>query len=198
MTTTHVGRPLPPASPLTSDTIAKMQRLMGRYPEPRSALLPMLYLAQAEHGYVSRSAMIEIASLLDLSPAEVAAVSTFYTMFKRSPCGTWLVSVCTNVSCDLAGGTKIFEALKEALGPESGDITPDGLFTVEEVECLAACDGAPLLQINYENYERITTEGALALIESLKRGEVPPPTRGEKPKTSAETSHRLSCVEAKP
>jgi NADH-quinone oxidoreductase subunit E len=186
------------APPLSHDTIAAMQRLMGRYPEQRSALLPMLYLVQAEHGYVSREGMGEVASLLGLSRAEVAAVATFYTMFKRRPCGEWLVSVCTNVSCALAGGQKIYDRVREALGEESTSITPDGLFTVEEVECLGACDGAPVIQVNYENYERINEEQTLQLIESLRAGTVPAPARGAPPEKSREVSRRLSCVEAKP
>ena len=186
------------ASPLSEETIVSMQRLMGRYPKPRSALLPMLYLVQAEHGYVSQEGMREVAGLLGLSRAEVAAVATFYTMFKRRPCGTWLISVCTNVSCALAGGDKVFGALREHLGPESTELTPDGQFTIEEVECLGACDGAPAVQVNYENYERVTTERAIEMVESLRRGAVPQPDRGEPPKTSKEVSRRLSCAEAKP
>lgn len=186
------------AAPLSPDTIAAMQRLMGRYPEPRSALLPMLYLVQAEHGYVSQEGMREVAGLLGLFRAEVAAVATFYTMFKRRPCGTWLVSVCTNVSCALAGGRQIYERLAEHLGPESTAMTPDGVFTVEEVECLGACDGAPVVQVNYENYERMTADSTLGLAEALRAGTIPPPARGEPPKTSKEVSRRLSCVEAKP
>lgn len=186
------------APPLSGETIASMQRLMGRYPQQRSALLPMLYLVQAEHGYVSQEGMRVVADLLGLSRAEVAGVATFYTMFKRRPCGTWLVSVCTNVSCDLAGGRKIFERLREHLGPESIEVTSDGAFTIEEVECLGACDGAPAVQVNYENYERLTEERAIELVDQLRRGAPPQPDRGEPPKTSKEVSRRLSCVEATP
>jgi NADH-quinone oxidoreductase subunit E len=192
-------QPPPPKAPaLSAQTIAEMQRLMGRYPQPRSALLPMLYLVQAEHGFVSREGMREVAGLLGLSNAEVAAVATFYTMFKRAPCGKWLLSVCTNVSCDLAGGARLYNALRDALGPASGSVTPDGLFTLEEVECLGACDGAPVLQVNYENYEGMTADAALALTESLRSGSVPLPSRGTAPLDSKAVSRRLSCVEAKP
>src|ERR1043165_4847304 len=152
-----------------------MQKLMGRYPLARSALLPMLYLVQAEHGYVSREGMGEVADLLGLSRAEVAAVATFYTMFKRRPCGRWLVSVCTNVSCDLAGGSKVFEQLREHLGDDATDVTDDGAFTIEEVECLGACDGAPVVQVNYENYERVTPEAAVRLRDALRPRAAPPP-----------------------
>ncbi|MCA1832603.1 MAG: NADH-quinone oxidoreductase subunit NuoE [Actinomycetota bacterium] len=197
-TQVRVASPVPARPPLSVDTLAAMQKLMGRYPRPRSALLPMLYLVQAEHGFVSREGMKEVGKLLGLSAAEIAAVATFYTMFKRRPCGTWLLSVCTNVSCDLAGGTKIYRRLKEALGAETEETTADGLFTVEEVECLGACDGAPVLQVNYENYEHVTEDLALSLIESLRAGNVPQPTRGERPKESNAVSRRLSSVEAKP
>ena len=195
----HVSlRPVPPARPLSSETIAAMQRLIGRYPQARSALLPMLYLVQAEHGYVSREGMGEVADLLGLSRAEVAAVATFYTMFKRRPCGTWLVSVCTNVSCDLAGGSKVFEQLREHLGEDATDITADGAFTIEEVECLGACDGAPVVQVNYENYERVAPDAAVALVDALRGGTVPPPSRGAAPGTSTQVSRRLSNIEAQP
>jgi NADH-quinone oxidoreductase subunit E len=184
--------------PLSRDTVAAMQKLMGRYPQPRSALLPMLYLVQAEHAFVSREGMAEVADLLGLSRAEVAAVATFYTMFKRRPCGKWLVSVCTNVSCDLAGGSKIFERLHEHLGDDATAVTADGLFTIEEVECLGACDGAPVVQVNYENYERLTPDGAAELVETLRGGTAPPPTRGVAPGSSAAVSRRLSNIEARP
>ncbi len=177
------------APPLTQETVAAMQRLMGRYPDPRSALLPMLYLVQSEHGYVSMEGMTECASLLGLSRAEVAAVATFYTMFKRRPCGEWLMSVCTNVSCALAGGQKIFDGLRETFGET---------LSIEEVECLGACDGAPVVQVNYENYERVTEEQVREIVSLLALGTGPPPTRGEKPGTFREVSRRLSCVEAKP
>jgi NADH-quinone oxidoreductase subunit E len=186
------------AAPLSAQTVADMQRLMGRYPVARSALLPMLFLVQAEHGYVSREGMAEVAALLELSPAEVAAVATFYTMFKRSPCGTWLVSVCTNVSCDLAGGGRIFKRLKQELGDDALLRTADGAFTLEEVECLGACDGAPVVQVNYENYERLTQEQTLELVNALRAGNPPEPPRGARPGTSDVVHRRMSCVEAKP
>jgi NADH-quinone oxidoreductase subunit E len=195
MSAVPIGMPLAKAPRLSGETIAAMQRLMGRYPQPRSALLPMLYLVQAEHGYVSREGMREVAALLGLSPAEVAAVATFYTMFKRTPCGTWLVSVCTNVSCDLAGGSKVYERARSALGIGPGETTADGLFTVEEVECLGACDGAPVVQVNYENYERVTEDGVAEIIDAIRAGRVPAPSRGEAPKPANDVAKRLSGAE---
>lgn len=195
MAATQGGAPAP--GPLSARAREAADRLIGRYPHPRSALLPLLYLVQAEHGAVTREGMGEVAEMLGLSKAEVAAVATFYTMFKRHGCGTYLVSVCTNVSCALAGGQRLYERLSADLGVEDQGTTLDGRVTLESVECLAACDGAPVVQVNYENYERLTEEGASELVGRLRAGEEPPPpTRGETPRPSAEVHWRLSCAEA--
>jgi len=162
--------------PLTDQTLALAEELIARYPERRSALLPILFLLQAEDGYVSPAGVAQAAGLLGLTRAEVGAVATFYTMFRRRPVGKYLVSVCRTLSCQLRGSREIAEALSERLGVPLGGTEPSGMVTVEEVECLAACDGAPVVQVNTENYERLTAGQAVQLVEALLHDEVPPPT----------------------
>jgi NADH-quinone oxidoreductase subunit E len=175
----------PPRGRLSETTLTAAKRLMGRYPNPRSALLPMLYLIQAEHGFVSREGMTEVADLLGLTTAEVGAVATFYTMFKREPLGRWLVSVCTQPPCALAGGLEIKRKLEEELGITCGQTCSDGSITLEDVECLCICDGAPAFQVNYESYERMTPDSALELIRTIRAGGTPPkPERGEVPQAN--------------
>jgi NADH-quinone oxidoreductase subunit E len=162
--------------PLTAETLARAEELIGRYPERRSALLPLLFLVQAEDGYVSPAGVSQVASLLGLTKAEVAGVATFYSMFRRRPVGKYLVSVCRTLSCQLRGSREISAALCERLDTPLGGTDPSGMVTVEEVECLAACDGAPVVQVNTENYERLSKEQALELVAKLLHDEVPPPT----------------------
>jgi NADH-quinone oxidoreductase subunit E len=187
------------AAPLSADFHASARKLMARYPagRARSALLPLLYLAQSEHGYVSNEAMGEIAGLLGLTRAEVAAVSTFYTMFKRHPQGKWLVSICTQPSCTLAGANEIKARLEADCGISCGGTTDDGMVSLEEVECLCACDGAPVFSVNYENYERMSVDDAVDVVKRLHAGEQPPPgARGEVPQEFGPVNHRLSGAEA--
>ena len=148
------------AVPLTDETLARAEELIARYPERRSALLPILFLLQAEDGYVSPAGVAQAAGLLGLTKAEVGAVATFYTMFRRRPVGRYVVSVCRTLSCQLRGSREIAAALAERLDTPLGGTDESGMVTVEEVECLAACDGAPVVQVNTENYERLTTEQA--------------------------------------
>ncbi len=162
--------------PLTESTLARVEELISRYPERRSALLPLLFLLQAEDGYVSPAGVAQVAGLLGLTKAEVAGVATFYNMFRRRPVGKYLVSVCRTLSCELRGSDEITEALCERLGVPPGGTDPSGMVTVEDVECLAACDGAPVLQVNTENYERLDKQAALELVERLLRDELSPPT----------------------
>jgi NADH-quinone oxidoreductase subunit E len=162
--------------PLSDQTLTRAEELIARYPQPRSALLPILFLLQAEDGYVSPAGVAQAAQLLGLTKAEVGAVATFYTMFRRRPVGKYLVSVCKTLPCQLRGSREISEALAERLEVPLGGTDQSGMVTVEEVECLAACDGAPVVQVNTENYERLTTSEAMELLEALLRDEVPPPT----------------------
>ena len=165
-----------------ADIHAKAQELIARYPMSRSALLPMLHLVQSVQGYVSQEGIAFCARQLDLSDAEVSAVATFYTMYKRKPCGEHLVSVCTNTLCAVLGGDAIYDRLTAQLGvghEETAGVpgTP-GSITLEHAECLAACDLAPVLQGNYEYFDNQTPDSAAALVAALQRGERPHPTRG--------------------
>jgi NADH-quinone oxidoreductase subunit E len=162
--------------PLSDQSLTRARELIARYPQPRSALLPILFLLQAEDGYVSPAGVAQAAQLLGLTKAEVGAVATFYTMFRRRPVGKYLVSVCKTLPCQLRGSRDISAAMAERLEVPLGGTDAGGMVTVEEVECLAACDGAPVVQVNTENYERLSTSEAMDLLESLLRDEVPPPT----------------------
>ncbi|MGH3516546.1 MAG: NADH-quinone oxidoreductase subunit NuoE [Haloechinothrix sp.] len=169
------------------DIHAKAREIIARYPQSRSALLPMLHLVQSVQGYVSQEGISFCAKHLDLTDAEVSAVVTFYTMYKRRPCGEHLVSVCTNTLCAAMGGDAIYAKLGEHLGAggtplgheqTAGTPGEPGSITLEHAECLAACDLAPVLQVNYEYYDNQTTESAVELVDALRRGEKPAPTRG--------------------
>jgi NADH-quinone oxidoreductase subunit E len=162
--------------PLSDQTLTRAEELIARYPQRRSALLPILFLLQAEDGYVSPAGVAQAAQLLGLTKAEVGAVATFYTMFRRRPVGKYLVSVCKTLPCQLRGSREISAAIAERLEVPLGGTDQSGMVTVEEVECLAACDGAPVVQVNTENYERLSTAEAMELLEALLRDEVPPPT----------------------
>jgi NADH-quinone oxidoreductase subunit E len=179
---------------LSEDARREAERLVARYPHKRSALLPLLYLVQAEQGHVTREGMQEVGELLGLTTAEVEAVATYYTMFKKSPTGKWLISVCTNVSCALVGAKRVYERAVEELGERATTATEDGLFTVEEVECLAACDAAPVVQVNYCNYDRVSEERLLEMIGKLRNDEVPEPSRGPRPEPHDRTARILSGI----
>lgn len=163
-------------------TRQRTKEIISKYPQSRSALLPLLHLVQSVEGYVSQAGIAYCAEALELSTAEVSAVATFYTMYKRSPCGEHLVSVCTNTLCAALGGDDIYKRLSEKLGvgheETAGEPGTTGSLTLEHAECLAACDLAPVLQVNYEFYDNQTVESAEALVEALQRGEKPAPTRG--------------------
>ncbi|NBH11841.1 NADH-quinone oxidoreductase subunit NuoE [Amycolatopsis sp. SID8362] len=168
-------------------TTAQAQEIISRYPMSRSALLPMLHLVQSVQGYVSQEGIAFCAKQLDLSDAEVSAVATFYTMYKRKPCGEHLVSVCTNTLCAAMGGDAIYKRLQTHLGSEENPLghnetagTPNepGSITLEHAECLAACDLAPVIQVNYEYFDNQTEDKAVALVDALRAGKKPAPTRG--------------------
>jgi NADH-quinone oxidoreductase subunit E len=177
---------------LSEETLGLAQKLIDRYPHKRSALLPLLYLVQAEQGHVTREGMQEVGGLLGLTTAEVEAVATYYTMFKKAPTGRWLISVCTNVSCALAGAKKVYERAIQEAGEGATTATGDGAFTVEEVECLAACDAAPVVQVNYCNYDRVSEERMAEMLGKLRNDEVPEPARGPKPEPHDRTAKLLS------
>jgi NADH-quinone oxidoreductase subunit E len=177
----------PDLSVFGPDIVAKAEVQKATYPETRSALLPMLHLVQSVEGFVSQAGIEFCARQLNLSNAEVSAVATFYTMYKRKPCGEHLVSVCTNTLCAMLGGDAIYAKLTGHLSEDgnplkhedtSGEPGTPGSITIEHAECLAACDLAPVLQVNYEFYDNQTVESAVELVDALRRGEKPAPTRG--------------------
>jgi NADH-quinone oxidoreductase subunit E len=143
----------------------RAKEIIARYPHAKSALLPLLHLAQDRDGWVTPESMEEIAGLLDLTPALVLGTCSFYTMFKREPVGRLVVSVCTNVSCLVNGGPSLFEGLRARYASDEDVL-------VEEVECIAACDLAPVMQINYEFHGPVTSEAAVDVIEQYQRGEL--------------------------
>jgi NADH-quinone oxidoreductase subunit E len=161
-------------------TRADAAELISRYPEgqSRSALLPMLHLVQSVEGQITPDGIAFCAEQLGLTRAQVSGVATFYTMFKRTPTGEYLVSVCTNTLCGMLGGDEIFAALKETLGIGNNETTPDGSITLEHAECLAACDYAPVLTVNYEYFDNQTVGSARNIVDQLKSGGRPAPTRG--------------------
>ena len=175
MTELHEGAATPA---LDEATLAELRELMGRYPQARSALLPMLHLVQSVQGSVTAEGIETCAGLLGLSAAEVSGVATFYTMYKRRPMGTHHVGVCTNTLCAVMGGDAIFERLKDHLDVGNDETTADGQVTLEHIECNAACDFAPVLTVNWEFMDDQTPESAVELVDRLRAGEEVVSTRG--------------------
>jgi len=165
-------------SDLRSRLGADATEIIGRYPKPRSALLPLLHLVQAEQGYVSEEGIAFCAERLGLEEAEVAAVTSFYTMFKREPVGEYHVGVCTNSLCAVMGGDAIFADLKEHLRVGNDETTPDGKVSLEHLECNAACDYAPVVMVNWEFFDNMTPRSARDLVDGLRTGADVVPTRG--------------------
>ena len=168
------------------------QQIIARYPDARSALLPLLHLVQAEDGYLTSAGIGFCAAQLGLTAAEVTAVATFYTMYRRSPTGDYLVGVCTNTLCAIMGGDAILEALQEHLDIHPGQTTADGRVTLEHVECNAACDYAPVVMVNWEFYDNQTPSSACDLVDGLRTGTAPAPTRGAPVCTFRETARTLA------
>jgi NADH-quinone oxidoreductase subunit E len=157
---------------------ADAAEIIGRYPKPRSALMPLLHLVQADEGYVSADGISFCAEQLGLTEAEVTAVASFYTMFKREPVGEYHVGVCTNSLCAVMGGDAIFADLQEYLEVSSDETTPDGKVSLEHVECNAACDYAPVVMVNWEFFDGMTPRSARDLVDGLRTGADVAPTRG--------------------
>lgn len=154
---------------MLSDALKEtFDRLIARYPLKRSAIVPLLLFAQDEIGYISDEAIEEIARRVGVRPIEVIEDISYYSMLRRQPIGRYNLQVCTNISCLLRGGDEILQHCSKKLGIGHKQTTPDGLFSLEEVECLGACCGAPAMQVNYEYYENLTPEKIDALIEKLK------------------------------
>jgi NADH-quinone oxidoreductase subunit E len=157
---------------------ADATEIIGHYPKPRSALMPLLHLVQAEQGYVTEEGVTFCAELLGLEQAEVSAVASFYTMLKRQPVGEYHVGVCTNSLCAVMGGDAIFADLKEHLGVGNDETTQDGKVSLEHLECNAACDYAPVMMVNWEFFDNMTPRSARDLVDGLRAGADVVPTRG--------------------
>jgi NADH-quinone oxidoreductase subunit E len=151
----------------SSEQLAEVRRLQALYPDKRGALLPVLHMAQDTFGYISLEAEAYVAGLFDLSPAHVHEVVTFYTLYFREPKGRHVVAVCHNLSCHLAGAPAILAHVKRRLGIEAGETTPDGRVTLQAVECLCACEAAPMMQVD-DRYElNLTAEKVDRILERL-------------------------------
>ena len=183
---------------LSEESRAEAERIAAKYPTRRSALIPLLYLVQSEVGWLPRQGMREVAEILGLTTAEVEAVATFYTMLKRHPCGKYVISICTNPSCALLGGRRLYDQAKSLLGDHAEQVTDDGLFTLEEEECLAACDTAPVLTVNYIYYDKVTEEQLEQVIASIRDGKVPEASRGGVPGELKDVSKSLAGLGSLP
>jgi NADH-quinone oxidoreductase subunit E len=155
-----------------------MQTIIARYPRSRSAIMPLLHYVQSVSGYVTNEGIETIAEILTIETAEVSAVATFYTQYKRGPVGEYHVGVCTNTLCAVMGGDAIFDSLKDHLGIGNDEVTADGKVSLEHIECNAACDYAPVVMANWEFYDNQTVESAKELVDSMRAGNPKPPTRG--------------------
>jgi NADH-quinone oxidoreductase subunit E len=180
------------AAPLDAATLTELREIAGRYPRARSALLPMLHLLQSVEGQVTPRGIEVCADLLELTAAEVSAVATFYTMYKRRPVGDYHVGVCTNTLCAIMGGDVIFDRLKQHLGVGNDEITEDGKITLEHVECNAACDYAPVMMVNWEFMDNATPESAVEVVDRLRAGEEVRSTRGPRVCTWREAERVLA------
>ena len=157
-------------SHLSAEILGRGRALVELYPEPRSALIPLCHLAQEQDGWLRPEAMREIADLVGVTAAEVQGTATFYDMLHTEPVGTYVVSVCTNIACLLGGATELLEHAEAALGVRAGGTTPDGVFTLEESECLADCDRTPCVQVNHRYVGAQSAQSFDALLDDLRRG----------------------------
>ena len=155
---------------LNRENTERARTTIALYPKSRSALLPLLHIAQEQDGWLTPEAMEHVAELLDLEPAEVLGTAAFYTMFKREPTGKHLISICTNLACMLNGAYELLEHAEEKLGIHAGGTTADGAFSLEEVECIAHCDQAPCGQVNYRYTDKLDNASFDQLIEDLRAG----------------------------
>ncbi|MBE6477510.1 MAG: NADH-quinone oxidoreductase subunit NuoE [Propionibacteriaceae bacterium] len=159
-------------------TLAEMRELAGRYPDSRSALLPMLHLVQSVDGRVSDAGVRACAEILGISTAQVNGVATFYTMYKRRPGGRQHIGVCTTALCAVLGGDILLDHVEKKLGISEGETTPDGMFSLERLECNAACDFAPVMMVNWEFMDNMTPDKAEQLLDDLAEGKPVRSTRG--------------------
>jgi NADH-quinone oxidoreductase E subunit len=153
----------------SSKNLKKIDEIIAKYPVKKPAVMPVLYLAQEQNGWISQEVMEEVARVLDMHPEEVLGVVTFYTMYHQKPMGKYHIQVCTNVSCMLRGAYEIYDKVKEKLGIDNLEVTKDQMFSIEEVECMGSCGTAPMIAVNEDYYENLSKEKALEIITSLKK-----------------------------
>ncbi len=153
----------------SQETESKLQHLLSIYPQKRSALIPMLLIAQREHGYVTNNDIEYVSAQVGLSASEVESILSFYTLLRRKPVGKYHILVCTNLACMLTGSDEIEACIKRKLGVSFGQVTPDGFFSAIEFECLGSCTTAPVIQVNGEFYESLDVKKTEAIIEDLRR-----------------------------
>jgi NADH-quinone oxidoreductase E subunit len=154
----------------TEELLKEAENIIAQYPQRKAAIMPLLWLVQEKLGYIPKEAIDEVAKLTGTTPVHVEAVVKFYEMFHERPVGKYQLMLCTNVSCLLRGADKTLQKLKEVLGIDVGETTPDGLFTLEEVECLAACDKAPVLLVNaVELFENVTPDKVEQIVAELRK-----------------------------
>lgn len=151
----------------TQENLDRINQIVKRYPSKLAALMPTLWIAQEQNGWISQEVMQEVAGVLEINPEDVLGVVTFYTMYHQKPMGKYHIQVCTNVSCMLRGGYELYEKVKKKLGIENMEVTEDKKFSLEEVECMGACGGAPMIAINEDYYENITTEKLEEILKTL-------------------------------
>jgi NADH-quinone oxidoreductase subunit E len=164
----------------STENIATMNSIVARYPRKRSAIMPLLHFVQAIEGYVTSQGIEVIAKMLELETAEVTAVSTFYTQYKSEPVGEFHVGVCINTLCAVMGGDEIYKSVSDHLGIENDEVTKDGKVSLERIECNAACDFAPVVMVNWEFFDNQTPQSAKDLVDGIRSGNPPAPTRGPK------------------
>ncbi len=178
----HLNVPSESKEPYPADVLERLgveaEQVIARYPQKRSALLPLLHLVQSVDGYITGRGIAFCAEVLELTTAEVSGVATFYTQYKRHPNGDYTVGVCTNTLCAIMGGDEIFDRVSEHLGIGHDETTEDGKITLERVECNAACDFAPVVMTNWEFFDNQTPESTIQLVDDLREGRPVVPTRG--------------------
>ena len=152
----------------SEETRQELDRIVSRYPDREAAILPTLYLAQREFGYVSDEAIAYVAELIGVTPARVEGVATFYTMYNRKPVGKYHVQICRNLSCSLMGAEHLIERVSKKLGIKPGETTADGRFTLSTVECLGSCGTAPVMQVNDDYYENLTEDSIDLILDGLR------------------------------
>jgi len=151
----------------SEENLQKIEQVLKKYPTKQAAVMPVLYLAQEQNGWISKEVMMETAAILEMNEEDVFGVVTFYTMYHKKEMGKYHIQVCTNVSCMLRGGYQIYDAVKEKLGLDNGDVSDNKKFSLEEVECMGSCGTAPMIAVNEDYFENLDKEKALQILDSL-------------------------------